>query len=517
MSLAIDLPELPNMRTLFDRVLSDIVARGIDGQDSPAMHEHVGKRLVEFIEQDLGDPLWEKQRAIANALDDHRFVAVKSCHAAGKSFTAARIVAAYLILHPHSIVVTTAPTNRQVRNILWRYINAIAARHGDRLPGRVLQMSWEIAPDWYAIGFKGSDDNSDAFQGFHAEHLLLVVDEAAGVSEQVFDAADAILTGEGASALLIGNPTSPSGTFRRAFHQDRALWHQISISAYDTPNFTTFGVTKDDMLSGAWQRKVADQQMPYPALIDPGWVARQIQRHGAESAFVTSRIDAEFPEDAGDTLISLAQIEAAQANAGELQPTGNYEVGIDVARFGDDETSIAIRRGPVLLAQESWGKLDTMESAGRCDHIMTRFGLDKDTTLVKVDATGIGSGVADRLRELGWNVRDVHNGAKSSDREQWRMLRDEMWWQLRERFAEGRIAPGDRGFDEITMAQLSDIKFKYLSGFTMPVIESKDEAKRRGVRSPDRAEAVVLAFAVLPDAEGAVPGVIMTRTTKGRW
>lgn len=483
---------------------------------SPARYE--AESLADFIEHELGDQLWDKQREIADALDRHRFVAVKSCHAIGKSFIAARIVLAYLHKHRNSIVVTTAPTNRQVKNILWRYINSVAARNADKLLGRALQMSYEIAPDWYALGFKGSDENSDAFQGFHAEHILLVVDEAAGVPETVFEAADAILTGAGASVLLIGNPTSTSGTFRRAFHQDRELWHTISIDAYATPNFRHDNITRDDMVSGAWVKKVSDDP-PYPAMIDPHWVARQMKRHGPDSAFVTSRIDAKFPDDTGDTLIPLSRLEAVNASAGELPEGEPVEVGIDVARFGRDETSIAIRRGPVLVAHESWGKLDTMETAGRAQGVMVEAGLTRDEALVKVDATGVGGGVADRLRELGWRVRDVHNGGKSSDREKWRNLRDEMWWQLRERVEAGRIAPAaGTELDELAMAQLSDIRLKYLSGYTMPTIERKEDAARRGATSPDRAEAIMLCYATLPpEDDDTVPGVVLTGRTKGRF
>jgi hypothetical protein len=118
---------------------------------------------------------------------------------------------------------------------------------------------------------------------------------------------------------------------------------------------------------------------------------------------------------------------------------------------------------------------------------------------------------------MGYTAKDVHNGAKSSDREKWPALRHEMWWQLRERFVDGRIAPAEGVvLDDVAMAQLSDVKFKYLTGYTMPVIESKDEAKRRGVKSPDRAEAIMLAYATLPRPEGGVPGIVVTRRVKDR-
>lgn len=492
-----DLPQ-----PLYRRILHEVIAKGVEGAQEGGSEEtrYAGMRIRDFIEQVLGEAVWSKQGEICDALDDHRFVAVRSCHSAGKSHIAARVAVAFLHTRPNSIVITTAPTNRQVKNVLWRYINAVAARHGDKLLGRCLQMEYQIAPDWYALGFKGSNENSDAFQGFHAANLLLIVDEAAGVPEPVFDAADAILTGAGASCLLIGNPTSTSGTFRDAFHRDRDLWHGIKISAYDTPNFTGEG--------------------SYPALIDEDWVERQKRRHGEDSAFMVSRVEAEFPADAGDTLIPLVDLEGCAAQAGELEaePGTRFEAGLDVARFGDDESSLTLRRGPEYHGQWSWGKLDTMETTGRAIHHLTQAGLTQDDVLIKVDATGIGSGVADRLRELGWDAVDVHFGSRSSDSEKWPILRHELWWQLRERVRARRIAPVEGvTLDEVAMAQASDVKIKYNSTHTMPLVETKDEAKRRGVVSPDRAESWILAFGQLPPEDDGPLAIISSGGARGRW
>lgn len=496
------------------------LADGIEPEEDRRTSARYPDSTRGFVEETLRDAIWSKQVEICDALDEHRFVATRSCHAAGKSHIASRVAEAFLHRHPRSIVVTTAPTNRQVKNVLWRYINAVFSRNQDKLLGRCLQMGHEIDADWYAIGFKGSNDNSDAFQGFHAEHILLIVDEAAGVPEPVFDAADAILTGENAACLLIGNPTSTSGTFRRAFHQDRDLWHGIKISAYDTPNFTTYGITRDDMLDGSWKAKVAGRKMPYPALIDPSWVARQIRRHGADSAFVTSRIDADFPDDAGNTLIPLSTLEAADAAAGEvLAAEGTrYVAGLDVARYGEDESSLTLRRGPELHFQRSWGKYGTTETTGRTIHELTAYGLGPDDVTIHVDATGVGGGVADELREKGWDAVDVHFGGKSSDPEAWPNLRHELWWQLRERVFAGRLAPIAGGrLDEVAMAQASDVQFTYDTRHTMPIIETKEQAKRRGTKSPDRAESWMLAFGQLPPGEGVTPGIVATGSAKGRW
>lgn len=454
--------------------------------------------MLSFIQDELGSDLWGKQEEIVRSVEANPRTAVRSCHAAGKSHTGARLALAFVERNPHSIVVTTAPTSRQVRNVLWRNMRAVHGPNKDKMKGRMLTERYEISADWYAIGFKGSDSNSDAVQGFHAENMLVVVDEAAGVAESVMEGLEAILTGTGARLLLIGNPTSMSGTFRRAFHEDRNLYNTITISAYDTPNFTQFGVTKEDMLNNTWRNKVTGE-FPYPALIDPAWVELQMNRHGPESAFCASRIDAEFPSDDDSVLFSLSDIEAAMASEEAPDPLHDKYVGIDVARSGSDETAICLRQGPAETYFESWQGFDLMESVGRVRGILQERGYENAE--IRVDAIGLGAGLVDRLKELGYNTVEVNVSAASSDKASWRNFRHEAWWQLKELYRERLIwpAPGHE-FDPVLIAQLTDIRMRYESNYTKPVIEDKDTTKKRTGRSPDRAEAQLLAYCTLPKA-----------------
>lgn len=495
-------------RSVYDEFRA-VLALGTNAVQAPTdtRARYDGMRLRAFITDVLGESLWSKQEDICDAVDDHRFVAVRSCHSAGKSHVASRIALAYLHVHPGSIVVTTAPTNRQVKNILWRYINAAAIQAGDRLLGRAKTMEYEISPDWYAIGLKGSDDNPDAFQGFHAENLLLIVDEAAGVSEKIFEVIESILTGQGASCLLIGNPTSMSGTFRDAFGRNRDLWHGIKIAAADTPNFTG--------------------EADNPRLIDAAWVERQLRRHGEDSPWVQSRVHAEFPEEGGNTLITISHVEAMAARlAGgpgddadvHWAERDRWQVGVDVARFGDDESAMTIRRGPAYFGTWAWSKQSTTESVGNIARILAEQGIAREDADVYVDVIGVGGGVADQLREQGYRVVDVNVGARSSDREQWPNLRHELWEQLAARFRDGRIgtAPGIE-VDEVAASQLTDIKYGYRSGYTGRMVESKDDARRRGVSSPDRAESLMLAYASLPPNTDGPVGIVMTGRARARW
>lgn len=422
-----------------------------------------------FVEGWLGSSIYSKQKEILFSVRDNRRTSVRSCNSAGKSFISARVVIWYLHAYPDSMVITTAPTMNQVTNILWREVRS--AFSATRLPllGRCLTSRYEIGTTWYAMGFKSDDASPDKFQGFHADRILLVVDEAAGVAEPVYGALDAIMTGENTRQLLIGNPTSVSGSFYESHHKMRSRYNTITISANDTPNFTGEG-----------------QGRPY--LITKTWVDDVISRHGEDSPYVQSRVFANFPRVGEKTLIPLVWIEKC-ANQRIATVDGEVVAGLDIARYGGDENAICIRRGPKILHEEQWSGIDLMETVGKVRNILRNY---PDLKRINADEIGLGGGVVDRLKELDYPVVGVNVGKASSNSQAWSNLRNELWWNLRERFREFDII-GPIG--EETQAQLSSIRYKYDSRHTHPVIETKEELKKRGLKSPDRAEAMLLSFA----------------------
>ena len=165
----------------------------------------------------------------------HHRVAVKSGNGLGKGFSAAVAVLWYLYTHDPAIVLSTAPTFRQVRYILWRQIHSLYRRAPETLGGRLLDTRWELGDDRYALGL--SADGPDQFQGFHSPNMLIVVDEAEGVSDNIYEAIEAVMTSADPRLLLIGNPTTTSGMFRRAFYEERQIYHCITISALESPNY----------------------------------------------------------------------------------------------------------------------------------------------------------------------------------------------------------------------------------------------------------------------------------------
>ena len=156
---------------------------------------------IYFLDGILECGHWSKQDDILRSVFEHQRTTVKSCHGIGKTYIAARIVLAFLFAYKDSVVVTTAPTFRQVENILWREIRQAASRSVVKLGGNILKTKFEIDEKWYAIGI--SSDKDDNFQGFHAEHLLVVGDEAAGIPENTMQVMEALMTSQGTHELLI--------------------------------------------------------------------------------------------------------------------------------------------------------------------------------------------------------------------------------------------------------------------------------------------------------------------------
>jgi len=300
-----------------------------------------------------------------------------------------------------------------------------------------------------------------------------------------------VLASENCKKLSIGNPTDPEGEFAKSFKDP--LVSKIVTSAFDTPNFTAFGLKDSDMNDNSWVKKVGGAKMPAPYLITPDWVARRRKRWGPASPMYQSRVLAQFPEQGRDTLIPLGWIEAAQQRT--LEPGEPHELGVDVARYGDDKTVVYERRGGVIRLKAITEKSSIAETEGLVRRILREDG----ARTVKVDVIGLGAGVVDALiaePELGVQASpvSVSDGASGSTADDLQFLnkKAELYWALRERFRDGEIDLDPE--DEDLAADLSNMRYK-INRKGLLVIEPKDEMKKRLGRSPDFADAVMLAFA----------------------
>lgn len=440
---------------LRESVIAELSRRGIDWHSLKAEQKQSSEQdwsqdPVGYVREVLHVEPWEKQRQILEAVRDHRRVAVRSCHHSGKTWCAAAIVHWFCRSFDPALVITTAPTDRQMRKLLWYEIS----RHqqGANLSGRLQQTELEASPTQRAYGF--STNTPERFQGWHSPNILVVVDEASGVPEQIYEAIEGVLTSENARLLLIGNPNYPLGTFYNAFRSP--LYHTFHISAYDVP----------------------------ATLLPSGWKEERAQEWGEESPVYQVRVLGEFPDQAEDALIAMRWVTAAMER--EIEPAGDCVLGVDIARYGTDESVCCVRRGSVVVRLETWRGSDTMATAGRVAALGREYGAQR----IQVDEIGIGAGVLDRLQGDGLPAVGVNVGEAASDSEHYANKRAEIFFALQERFKTGDISLPD---DSTLLAQLTSLKFVYTPQGKLK-IESKEDMRKRGLPSPDRADALALAF-----------------------
>lgn len=445
----------------------------------------------------FGASPWSKQVEILEALRDNRKVAVRSANGVGKSYIAAQAILWFLYTHAPSVVLSTAPTMRQVKTHIWKEVRSSFYRAGAEayLGGYMPPKSPELHIDfnkWYALGL--STNRPDRFQGWHERYILAVIDEAAGVDERIHEAIDGILTSETTKLLLLGNPTHVGGSFYDAFR--RPGFNKIHISAFDTPNFVEFGITEENIINNTWKEKVTGD-WPNPWLVNPLWVSEVYKKWGPKHPAYQARVLGNFPEEGEMTVISLAWIEAAMARWPEMPEGSPIEVGVDVARFGMDHTVIAVRAGPKLINLEAFSKIDTMETVGRVIAAYRRY----KPSLIKVDSIGIGAGVVDRLKEQDIPVQGINVAAEAAETFDeagnpiYGNLRAELWDNLRLLLNPSSPEPLGLPQDDDLLADLSGVQWRKYTSSGKLLLEEKEETKKRLGRSPDRGDAVMLAFA----------------------
>lgn len=463
-----------------------------------------------FAREVLGSRWWKGQIEIANLLSQHRRVAVKAANGVGKTYLAADIVLWFLYCHRPSVVLTTAPTWRQVESLLWeeihrrfRRVNALAEREHERfaLEGTLLQTRLKVSEGHFAMGL--STDEPVRFQGFHAENLLIVLDEACGVPEEIWDAVEGICVGSNNRVLAISNPLAPTGRFHSLFRQTR--WQNYTISAMMHPNVQ--GITPP--IPGAITREAVEDRISAWCAETNAADKQAFEWEGKfyrpESQFLI-RVLGEFPTSADNSLVGIDKVEEAmlKGKAGSIVPGTPCLLAVDVARFGSDETVIAMRRGDVVYPLIVRRGQALTETARQVHEIAIRERADA----IFIDEIGVGGGVVDPLRETGIAgiVGITVSGKPMGERGETTFLnlRAQIYGALRDRLVNGQIA---LPYDETLRAQLAAMRYHYAQNGKIQM-NSKDDMKSSGIGSPDRADAVALLFC--PQAEllsicGAVP------------
>jgi phage terminase large subunit len=454
-------------------------SKQIRREDLAILLEEMESDPVFFATTILGHDYWWLQAEIAGAMARPRArVAVKGCHASSKTFVAADLLLWWTLTG--GIGVTTSATLEQVKRLVWAEIHKSYRDALFPLGGKLFQTEYRIGADCWAIGVATTE--SVRLQGYHG-NVMIVIDEAPGVRGDIWEAVEGIRAGGDVRVLSLGNPVVPSGPFYDIFTRGRASWATFTIGAFNTPNLAGLGLAELLALPEA-ELDIA----PRPYLIGRRYVKEKYFEVGEGSPIWQARILGQFPDQAEDSLIPLSWLEGARTASAPPAPDEVWEAGIDVAGPGKDETTLVVRRGCHVVLIRSWSDSDPLGPLlGALDHYRDRI------SAIKVDSIGIGYYFAKRIEAAGWagKVRYVDVAKAPRAKERFENLKAELYWQLRQRFEDGDVT---NLTDDPTIAQLAGIRYNYNTAGKV-VIESKADARRRGVKSPDRAEAVMLAFA----------------------
>jgi len=407
--------------------------------------------------------------------DGERKMSVRSGHGTGKSTSASWAMLWFVLLRFPNKVVVTAPTSGQLFDALFaelkRWINELPKQLQPMLTVKSDRVELAAAPSEAFISARTSRaETPEALAGVHSENVLLVVDEASGVPEKVFEAAAGSMSGHSATTILLSNPTRSSGTFFESQTRLAGSWWTRRWSCVDSP------------------------------LVSEEFVDEMRLRYGEDSNAFRIRVLGEFPNADDSAIIPFHLIESAMKRDIEVTPDMKPVWAIDPARFGSDRTAFCKRVGNVVTEIKSWQGVDLMGTVGRVMAEYEALPMSQRPSEILVDSIGLGGGVVDRLRELGAPVRGVNVSEAPSLGQTYNNLRTELWFKTKA-WLEDRSCKLPHNEDLI--ADLAGIQYSFASSGKMQA-ESKDSMKRRGLKSPDLADALCLTMA--SDAITALSG-----------
>jgi len=431
-------------------------------------------------------PNADDQRDIIYAIRDHDRVTVRSGNGPGKTAVAARIALWFLFCHYPSMVITTAPTGRQVEKLLWGEIRGAYKNAKVELGGEIFTTELRIEEKWYAIGF--STDEAEKFQGFHSPNILVIVDEAGGVEEIIFEAVEGILTTPNAKALLIGNPLNRVSYFGRTHLHPRESkeWYKLHLDNYNTPN-------------------VRARRNIYSYLCSYNWPEERKKKWGEHNPFFQVRVRGDFPEAGEDELVPYYLTHLALEST--IPPIGKKVLGVDVARFGGDKSVIGRLWGGQFRILRKLYKMDGPKLADRIIRILKEDTDEQKIEEIKIDVIGWGSSCYDSLRSKqktgtaeerrllkGVKIIPINVSEKCRSKEarkDYFNVRAETAFVIKEMFEHESIDIED----EDLAVQLTNIKYKFREARYL--LEKKEDFKKRFRESPDELDSLLIAKAIV--------------------
>lgn len=417
---------------------------------------------VKFVKEALcGNPSPQQEQALKAFVKSSSRTAIKSGHGTGKSTLLSWVVLWGLTTHKNIKIPVTAPTAHQLNDVLWSEIR----KWGDKLlePWR---SDLEITADMvrykgangFAVARTGRKESPEALQGFHDDELFFLIDEASGVPDVVFQVAQGALSTQGARVLMTANPTRNTGYFYDAFHRNRDRWQRLTFSCLDSPH------------------------------VSPDYAVEIAEAYGVDSDIYKVRVLGEFPSTSMAQLISPDLVDKAVRQAHRINVYEHMPkiLGCDVSYFGDDASVIYMRQG--LLATELWSSrnVDTAQFA----QAIARLWRENNCDACFVDVTGWGAGVVDTLRTLNFNPMPVYFGGSAGDSNRFVNKRVEMWWQMKEWLEGGGMIPDLTDLRDDLCAP----EYYYSSNGKIG-LERKEDMRKRGLPSPDKADALAMTFA----------------------
>jgi phage terminase large subunit len=461
--------------------------------------EVYGKNAVAFATEVLGLRLMRHQRRFLWALSvGKRRIALRSGHRVGKTLSLAVAALWHLLTKYPQKCLITAPSAGQLFGSLFPEIVSLAKKLPEFLRDMLNFYTDEINlksdPEGSFLIARTADPNKpEAFQGMHSANIMLIFDEASGIDERLFNAARGSMASPNAVRIMAGNPTRLHNTFHRAFTTHAEKNFKIVVSSLGLPT------------------------------VDQDFVDEVRDEFGEDSNEYRIRVLGEFPETDDDSYISNALVKAAMARNIQKPPLSRVVYGVDPSRSPDgrgDNTVITRRYGLHYIAPQTvFRKKDTMQIVGeiqamaqddRDEYIREAQAVGRPLLFmpeipaaVIVDVIGIGAGVVDRLKELGFNVIAINAAETSTDDKSCLRERDALWkrgltW-LKD--ARARLPKDDLLRDEMTGAHYDHSSAGVLA------IESKKAMKKRGLRSPDRADSLFLALSCPPELLTNTPGI----------
>lgn len=433
---------------------------------------------VSFVRGVLGATLYDRQEEILASLVGARRVVVTSGNQVGKDWLNGQTIAWWMTTRSPAVCVFSGPTQRQV-DIVWRECQKAIAGAKFPLGGNPQEIPfWKFAPDQYAIGF--STDRPYNIQGHHSPHLLLLITEAHGVSDEHFTAMERL----GPELIIAtGNPLMMQGWYRNAFHEMRDMWVTHTIDAEETPN-------------------VKQKRIVIPGLVTWEDVQDRRKEWGQESQTYLAAVKGQWPTSLEDAVLSLVEVMAA-VKRDPVVPGQPNVWGLDIARGGADKTVLFHRRGlDAKLAWKMQGEQcrNGMQLVGKVAAGYADWNKQHRTDQIErivIDDVG-AYGVADRLRELGLPVIKFMSQAKPSRPVGTRYMNaaTECWLLMADAIRTGGLVIPN---DQALIGQLVSRRVTRRSDMKLE-IESKEDLRPKDLvarstwRSPDEADALAMTF-----------------------